>query len=118
MKTYIYKITVAVIITLIISNNLNLKKNNNRFSDLMIANIDALASNEEDQNTPCTTKMSVSYSYQKCGDREHVLARVDQNFTCNGKGTESCTNGYIYTFYDCEGKSIAENDHTYNSHCK
>jgi hypothetical protein len=119
MKKIILGIAVLAIAGVVALNvNLGTKKSG-EVSLLALANIEALANDENGGiSWICSTYTSDVYEVtQECYDHGTVTASIWSTRSCNNGLISMCYPGYIIQYYDCEGNPSNTVDMTSQSSC-
>ena len=117
-RLFITSILVAVV-TVMAGYNVYTSQNNVEVSDLILTNVEALASNNEsDFGWTCEPYVTDHYT-ESSWDYENVCnaSSVVDTYDCNSGLVGSCRTGYIQFYYDCGGHETGRNDQTSTGGC-
>jgi len=83
--------------------NVNLGSKTNGMSNVMLANVEALAGeNNGSGSHGCDTKMSYEYRQELCSSNTTTSLTI-MNYTCISGSNQYCQNGSIVQGMDCNG---------------
>ena len=117
-RLFITSILVAVV-TVMAGYNVYTSQNNVEVSDLILTNVEALASNNEsDFGWTCEPYVTDHYTESRWDYENGCNAStVVDTYDCNSGLVGSCRTGYVQFYYDCGGHETGRNDQTSTGGC-
>jgi hypothetical protein len=81
-------------------------QSNNEMSELMLANVEALATGEENGNAACITIYNHYEDPIPCGFGQTINGLIADHYFCGRSGLGGCLQGFSYIQYDCDFRIV------------